>query len=1367
MSDLLDTLTSYVPALITRRLAADPAPLSAPLAERFQAAVLFADITGFTPLTERLGQRGLVGAEELSHILKDYFGPLTHLIHEHGGDVVKFAGDALLAVWQADDLSEAIMRAAQCALEIQAKLHNYPAAEGVRLSMRLGIGAGEMSVAHIGGVFGRWEFVLSGPAITQVSLAEKQAQPGEVILSPEAWALAQQTGEADECQTGGWRLRNIRATPPHAVLPPELSPEVEPALRAYLPGAILARLAAGQSGWMAELRRVTVLFINLPGFGQTTSLDESHAVMRELQRVIYRYEGSINKLNVDDKGVTLVAALGLPPLAHEDDPARGVFVALDIHATLERLQRPHAIGITTGRVFCGSVGGERRREYTMHGDSVNLSARLMQAASRSDPVGQMPILCDDATCQATQARINFESLPAITVKGKAASVTVYRPLGAKQATIQPPTKIVGRERERMVLTDALQALLHGHSAGVIIVEGEPGIGKSRLVEEVRRQALEMGLTTFSGAGDAVEKLTAYYGWRGVFTELLALEAVAGPEARRRQVLETLEADLRERAPLLNDVLPLDLPESDLTQQMTGEVRADNTRQLLARLIQAAALQAPKVIILEDTHWLDSASWALTLDLSDGLQNLPLLFLIATRPMPEPLPADFAKLLEAPGLIRLRLEPLPTNDALTLVCQRLEVSSLPEPVAALIHEKAEGNPFYSEELAYALRDSGLIQIVANECRVAAGVDLKTVTFPDTVQGVITGRIDRLTPPQQLAIKVASVIGRVFAFRALHNVYPIEADKPRLREYVAKLETLDLTPLDTPEPELAYIFKHIITQEVAYNLMLFAQRRDLHRATAEWFEQTYTADLSPYYPLLVYHWRKAEVLEKTIEYLAHAGEQATQSGAYQEAIDFFTELLKIAIDIAPADRRAHWERQLGEAYFSLGNIIESRKHLERAVALTGQPMPATRSAWVMALAQEIGRQILHQLWPSRFIGQARESAGEKRSTYTTAAAAYIRLTELSAFANATDRILISVFRALNLAEAVGPSPVLAQACSGMVIAAGFIPLRRLAEAYERRALETAERFNDLPALSWVLLLRGVYGSGVGQWAKVESALIRGAEIAERLGDRRRFDECRGIRGWALFCQGRWAMTSQLEAAIAAAAGQRGDPQAHAYQLIARSEVALRFGHPGHAEQILAWTDEAAALLKEGTDVQQFIRFYGAVALAYLRLGQVTQAREAAEKGLAIITGSQPSISYSLEGYAFVAEVWLARWEQEKAQAPNVKSPMRESARRAIKALYGFARPFSIGESRAHLWQGVFHWLDGKPSAARKTWQKSLGAAQKMAMPYDEALAHYEIGRHASGQERQTHLTRASEIFEQLGAAYDLERTRAAAHSGHAQP
>ena len=198
MPELIETLASYVPALITRQLADDPTPIAGPESQHFPAAVLFADISGFTALTEKLAQRGLSGAEELTQILNAYFGQLIELIQAHGGDVVKFAGDALLALWpavdqvgvpDADRLPETVQRAAQGSLEIQQRLNAYEVAEGIRLSLRLTLGAGEILTMQLGGVLNRWEFLVTGQPLLQVGSASHEAQPGDIVLSPEAWSL--------------------------------------------------------------------------------------------------------------------------------------------------------------------------------------------------------------------------------------------------------------------------------------------------------------------------------------------------------------------------------------------------------------------------------------------------------------------------------------------------------------------------------------------------------------------------------------------------------------------------------------------------------------------------------------------------------------------------------------------------------------------------------------------------------------------------------------------------------------------------------------------------------------------------------------------------------------------------------------------------------------------------------------------------------------------------------------------------------------------------------------------------------------------------------------------------------------------------
>ncbi|HEY9525967.1 MAG TPA: adenylate/guanylate cyclase domain-containing protein, partial [Anaerolineales bacterium] len=382
---LTELLASYVPKLIQNRVIANPAPIESPVAEDLQAAILFADISGFTLLTERMAEKGPTGVETLARILNEYFGQLIDIIHDYGGDVVKFAGDAVIAVWPVvpdPAISETVsradqwqwtMRAAECALEVHERLSNYKA-EDANLYLKLAVSLGRINTVHVGGVFNRWEFLITGTPLVELGIANNLAKAGEILITPSAWKLIRNDSNAQAIEfelrdaiAQGGRLEGLNK-PSSIFKSPQkpLIPEnAENSLRPYIPGAVINRLTAGQSSWIAELRRVTVLFINLPGLDQDTALESSQEIARLIQRSVYHYEGSINKINVDDKGITIVAALGLPPFSHEDDPARGVKSALMIRKELSALDVPSFIGIATGRIFCGSVGNDSRREYTI------------------------------------------------------------------------------------------------------------------------------------------------------------------------------------------------------------------------------------------------------------------------------------------------------------------------------------------------------------------------------------------------------------------------------------------------------------------------------------------------------------------------------------------------------------------------------------------------------------------------------------------------------------------------------------------------------------------------------------------------------------------------------------------------------------------------------------------------------------------------------------------------------------------------------------------------------------------------------------------------------------------------------------------
>jgi class 3 adenylate cyclase/tetratricopeptide (TPR) repeat protein len=1380
MTDVLDTLASYVPPLVTRRLASDPRPITTAAAEPLTASILFADISGFTAMADQLTRSGPTGTDKLIGRLNGYFGQLTALVMSYGGEVIDFAGDALLAIWPVanEDLRIITIRAAQCGLAMQRMLEDYSTVEGVRvLSLRVGVGVGDMATAHLGGVYGRWKFVVVGTPIVQVSLAEREAYPGEVVVSPQAWAQIKDSSVGTQVSSSAYspamgnpvRVRNVEAYLPfRPSFPPTPVAEMENPLRAYIPGTVLSALAAGHVGWMAEIRRVTNLFVNLYSLNHPRQMEKAQIAVRAMQTALYRYEGSVNNLYASDRGITLVAAMGLPPLAHEDDAVRGVRAALDMQLELQRLGLNGAIGVTTGRAFCGAVGSEVRREYTVIGDTVNMASRLMQAAPPGD------ILCDMETYHAARAAQAFQELEPIKVKGKTEPIEVYRPIlnsstvaaGTRSArrvarTTLINAELIGRADERMLLADRLQVLLRGGPGQTVIIEGEAGIGKSHLLADLINQAQALGLPALIGTGDAIELSTAYHAWRSIFNRLIGLDDLDNPQTRRKQVLSYLaeKPELQRLAALLNPVLQLDLPEDEIIAQVMTQVRAENTRDLLIELLRIATATQPHLLILEDAHWLDSASWGLILAASQQVPHL--LIVAAVRTPLDPIPTEYQQLLGLPDTKTIHLDVLSPDETLALLCQRLSVDTMPQPVVALIREKAGGHPLFSEEILYALRDAGLITIQNRKCRLAASVDeLRSFSLPRTVHGIITSRVDRLTPAQQMVLKVASVIGRSFPYRMLYDIFPLEADKDRLANDLADLEKLDILQHEKTEAELVYVFKNAVVQEVAYDRMLNVQRRRLHHAIAEWYEQTYAEDLLPHSSRLAYHWMEAGVKAKAIDYLEQAGERSLSAGGYQEAIDFYREALRLDGELSTEKdvlRQAHWERRLGGALYNLGHLDESRQHLEQALKLLGRPMPATRTRIKLGIVKEILVQVFRLLRARLLRRSAAKThlAPEVQANLTEACRAYERLTEINYFALDKPAGIYAALRMLNLSELAGPSGELARSYANMALATGVLPIHRLARIYDRRARRVAEQLNDPSSLAWVLFTTAVYRAGIGEWAQAQESFERINEIAQYLGDRRRWAESSANLAIVLYYRGNYMRSSQLFAEVNEAANRNGDLQAQGWGLSGQGQNAIRLGQ---LDKAIKWLEAREALLAKNQNEVDF-EVYGFLAVAYLRCDQIVVARQAAKTAGQMIANVSPTSYYSLDAYAYAAEVYLALWEAGD-MSMSEREATQELARQACRALHKHARVFPMGQPAAWLCQGSYDWLSHKPASAQALWHKSLAAARQLSMPFEEALALYEIGRHLKPDDpaRRKYLSDASYLFTMLNATYhrDLART-----------
>lgn len=1371
----IDVLASFLPRERLTRLVG-PEPLLRPRSERVPGVVLFVDVSGFTRLTERLSRLGARGSEELSRIIDACFGRMTQRVTRLGGDVIAYAGDAMLAMWSVDsdrELGAAVCLAAQAALQAQS---DQSPGDGTteRLQLRASVACGALVLHEVGGGGGRWQYLVGGEPLAEVFEADDRAEPGDVVLAPSASRCLGNRGSGTALPGEFLRLHDVVApvsTSPPARLP--IPPDRTDVIRACAPGFILARLEADHADWLAEFRTISVVFISLGdaagsvagSAGSAAGLQEAFAAM---QSAVENVDGFVYQALFDDKGVSLVAAFGLPSQAYENDAARAVRCATGAHRVLLDLGRASSIGVTTGLAFTGIYGSDSRRQYTLVGSVMNRGARLAQAADGG-------ILCDAATRAASTRRggIGFVASPPLDLKGIEHPVPVWRPIAgtapipATDAAVRAVHAVIGRTAERAVLDAAVEAVVAGRGGRLVIIEGEAGIGKSRLASYAVRRAAESGARILVGEGQQIGQQALFHAWRPVFEALLEVDAEEPDPAEflatlRRRYAEI--ADFAELAPLVSAVLPFDLAETGRTAAMPAEARAEATRGVLAELLGTESGSRPTVLLMEDLHWLDSASLRL---LATVVENAPdLLILATTRPAEMEVPPLRRSLNEAAGPGRLVLGAMDHAETVALIGDCLAVDYVPGEIASAIHRRAQGNPFFAEQLGLAMRDYGIFATEDGSCVITADVidlnrfldeELSRRGLPGTLQGVISSRIDRLEPQQQLTVKLASVIGPRFEIEALASAYPERIDTGELKRWLEDLVRLKIAIPDDSARDGAFAFRHAILRDVVYNSLTFGQRAATHTSVAEWIEGDGGASEVRNFPVLAHHWARAGAHGKARGYLGRAGDDALERYANEEAVQFFEEALAIhetaaADSPAPEHLRASWELQLGAAYVNWSRYQDAKTHLGNGLMLKGHRAPG--SSWFdgVDLAGQIARQVVHRLWADRFVGSRRTSAPELRRV----ARAYESLVEAFYLENSTLPCLLSAVRSLNLAELGGPSAELARGYASFGAILGFVPAHGLADGYFERALRTAREADDTSALAWVRLAAGVYKIGVGDWDGAAGHLMATREVSERLGDRRRWDDAMQNLAALDFLRGRYAPSRALAGELLASAADRKDERGLAVAVRRRALCLLA---TNELSELAPCIDELQAYA-EGTD--NLYRDLPPLALRaqlHLRLRQYGEAFDAASAALAIMRASTPTFHDSLSDFVNTAQVLVSLQRLSAAgeigEIPGLPSRSRE----ACKALGRYARVFPVGRPYARLCNGIRWQARKRQGRAAAEWRESVAAAGQYGMEHCEALARLELGSllQAEGDGGHEHLTQAAAIFERLGTEHESARVR----------
>ncbi|MDQ4129276.1 MAG: AAA family ATPase [Actinomycetota bacterium] len=673
-----------------------------------------------------------------------------------------------------------------------------------------------------------------------------------------------------------------------------------------------------------ERRFLTVLFadvVDSTAMGERLDPEQVTEIMNGafafLNEAVAKYDGTVARL----MGDAVLAFFGAP-VAHEDDAERAVRAGLEIQAAAREYGRgikadygfdfSVRVGINTGLTVFASVGDQIKTEYTAMGDTTNVAARLQSAALPGT------VLISADTYHLVRELFEFKPRGATEVKGKSAPIETYEVLEPKTVPGKVrgleglTSPLVGRTAEFQLLHDKLNDVRQGRGAFVAVI-GEAGLGKSRLLAEVRTLTTadsRQSVAWLEGRALSYGQAVTYFPWRQVMRQAIGAEDGEPLEAVR----EKLRLDF-DRCAVPGGGLPfvevMLSAESEATPKavkgLEGDALVEHITEAARGYLCARANLVPTVIVFDDLHWADTASLDLLLNVAELVEDWPLLIISVLRP--DKVAPSWTAIESVRGKLGARyteilLEPLEAAYAQELLGNLLYVEDLPESVRALVLKKSEGNPFFLEEVLRTLIDSGYV--IRENSHWRATREIVNVTIPDTLAGVLGARIDRLPDNTKRVAQTAAVLGRIFAHRALTTVCAQAPPSERIEDVEPHLGVLtyeEMVRERAHDPELEYIFKHALTQEAAYELLLIRRRKELHRRAGEVLERLYPEQRGELVSALAYHFRIGENWQSAARYAMRAGDQAVKVYALREALEHYEnayEALKKVPDASPEQR-----------------------------------------------------------------------------------------------------------------------------------------------------------------------------------------------------------------------------------------------------------------------------------------------------------------------------------------------------------------------------------------------------------------------------------------------------------------------------------
>jgi class 3 adenylate cyclase/tetratricopeptide (TPR) repeat protein len=1234
ITDANTLLKPYVPRLLVEWLHDDP---SSPY-RSVDGSLAFVDISGFTTMTERLARKGKIGAEEIADVLDACFTDLLSVAYADGAGLIKWGGDAVLLLFDGPHHAERACRAAVAMRRTLREMGAISTTAGlVRLRMSVGIHSGLFEFFLVGDL--HRELVITGPAATHTVEMESTAAAGQILVSRATAELlpARSLGEA---KAEGIL---IRRSPNIGYERAEAVEDIEGLeLAASLPLRIREHLQSGLGE--PEHRPVAVSFIEISGTDDllerggpevlASALDET---IRTVQAACARHDVTFLETDISANGLKVLLAAGVPTTSGDNEGAMLVAVRriLDSGSPL-----PLKIGVNRGRVFSGDFGPSFRKSYSIKGDAVNLAARVMGKAA----VGQ--ILVTEAVTDRTMASFELDPLAPFLVKGKARPVRAFslgNPIRERVSVVDEAMPLVGRSWELSSLLESLERSL-ARRGSVVELVGEPGMGKSRLIEELIRHAPRNAV--LRAACDAYEASTPYFPIRLLLRDVLGIREGDDPKAAARRLEDRVAANaphLVPWLPLLGIPLDIDMMMTPETEALDPGFRSDRLIEVVDEFLEWI-LPTPTLFVFEDAHWMDEASSAIVRRLTERVAESPWMICITRREQT----AGFRAQGAADALV-ISLKPLDPKDVGDLVETATEHAPIPaHRMAELVH-RSGGNPLFIRELVEAAKTEG-----------------GTEELPETVEEMLTAQIDRLPIRDRDLLRFASVVGASFSPDLVTDILAAEGVPPdddawkRLGDFVIGGGDRTLR------------FRHALVRDAAYEGLPFRRRRRLHARVGERVEREAGDRPEDHAELLSLHFLKAQEYRRAWRYSKIAGERAESKYALVEAGDFYRRALEAARRLPGLDRKdvARMHEALGDARDRVGMYEEAARAYRAARKLVvGDPVHEgelrLKEAWI---PERLGRNsdALRSVRRALKVVDGLEDgeAGKLRARLTAWYAAILQ--GQGNFVRAIDWCR----RAMEEAERSGDLDAFAHASS--ILDWAHVELGELDRAtHSARALEIYEQLGDRRSQAVVLNNLGMFRYFEGRWdealdlyGKAKEAWLKTGDslnaamakvnIAEITSDQGKLEEAdtllrealRTLRaaGWkeliaaATSYLGRVAYRSGrfdegLEL-LRTARSQYEEMGAQGELLEVETRIAECLVLQGRASEGLPLADQALQAARTlGGVPPQVPPLFRIRAYALMQLGSVDEARGALEASLAAAQSRKADYELALTGRAFV--------------------------------------------------------------------------------------------------------------------------------------